>query len=108
MPIILPEEPTPIAKVPSTENKTGGWRTFRPIIHYDKCIRCYICWKFCPDTAIYFASPEAHESPKEALAKFDTVEIDYDFCKGCGICANECPTKAIELVLEESFRGDEE
>ncbi|HHE75870.1 MAG TPA: tungsten formylmethanofuran dehydrogenase, partial [Candidatus Aciduliprofundum boonei] len=25
--IILPEEPTPIAKVPSTENKTGGWRT---------------------------------------------------------------------------------
>ncbi len=106
MSIILPEDPTAIAKVPSTENKTGGWRTFRPVIDYEKCIRCYICWKFCPDTAIYFAKPDKHPAPKDALAKFDTVEIDYDYCKGCGICANECPVNAIELILEQG--GDEE
>ncbi|NPA74569.1 MAG: 4Fe-4S dicluster domain-containing protein [Euryarchaeota archaeon] len=108
MPIILPEEPTPIAKVPSTENKTGGWRTFRPIIDYEKCIRCYICWKFCPDTAIDFAAPEKHPAPKDALKRFDTVEINYDYCKGCGICANECPANAIELVLEQNVGGEEE
>ncbi len=101
MPIILPEDPTPIARVPSTENKTGGWRTFRPVINYEKCIRCYICWKFCPEPAIFFAPPDKYPAPKEALAKFDTIEINYDYCKGCGICANECPTKAIDMVLEE-------
>ena len=101
MPIILPEDPTPIDGVPSTENKTGGWRTFRPVINYEKCIRCYICWKFCPEPAIEFAPPDKYLSPKPALAKFDTVEINYDYCKGCGICANECPTKAIDMVLEE-------
>lgn len=101
MAIILPEDPTPIARVPSTENKTGGWRTFRPVIIYEKCIRCFICWKFCPEPAIEFDSPDAHPAPKPALAKFDTVKINYDYCKGCGICANECPVNAIEMVLEE-------
>ena len=101
MVLILPEEPTPIARVPSTENKTGGWRTFRPEINYEKCIRCYICWKFCPEPAIEFDAPDTYPAPKPALARFDTVKINYDYCKGCGICANECPVKAIEMVLEE-------
>ena len=79
--------PTPITMVPSTENKTGGWRTFRPIINYEKCVKCWTCWKFCPDIAIKIGD----KGPV----------IDYDFCKGCGVCANECPVGAIEMVLEE-------
>ena len=78
---------TPITTVPSTQNKTGGWRTFRPIIDYDKCIRCMVCWKYCPDVAIKIVD--------------DKPVIDYDFCKGCGVCANECPRNAIDMVLEE-------
>lgn len=69
-------------------NKTGGWRTYRPIFDYDKCIKCKLCELLCPDMAV--------------LPKDDGFfEIDYDFCKGCGICANECPKDAIEMVLEE-------
>jgi len=96
--------PTPIATVPSKElNKTGSWRTFRPVIDYTKCIRCYICWKFCPEPAIYFVDGDKHEAPSDAIKKMDAVEIDYDYCKGCGICANECPRNAIDMVLEEKI-----
>ena len=80
---------TPITTVPSDEmNKTGGWRTLRPVIDYDKCIRCWICWKFCPDVAI--AINEIENRP----------EINYDYCKGCGICAKECPKDAISMEKE--------
>jgi len=66
-------------------NKTGGWRSARPIIDYDKCNSCMICWKYCPDICI-----ERRDKPF----------IDLDYCKGCGICAEECPRKAITLVPE--------
>lgn len=81
--------------VPSTENKTGGWRTLRPVIDYDKCVRCMNCWKFCPDAAISMV--EDYEG-----SRWDRrPEINYDYCKGCGICFNECPVKAIEMAREE-------
>jgi 2-oxoacid:acceptor oxidoreductase delta subunit (pyruvate/2-ketoisovalerate family) len=66
-------------------NKTGGWRSVRPVIDYEKCTSCMICWKFCPDLCI-----ELKEKPV----------IDLDYCKGCGICAEECPKEAIKLVPE--------
>ncbi|MBW2995576.1 4Fe-4S binding protein [Candidatus Woesearchaeota archaeon] len=68
----------------SSNVKTGGWRTFKPVIDKSKCINCGTCWKFCPDNAIR-----------------PCIEVDYDFCKGCGICAKECPVKCIEMVKEE-------
>jgi len=72
----------------SKKNKTGGWRTLKPEINRDKCIKCGACWKFCPDNAI--------KMDKEGKAT-----VDYDFCKGCGICARECPVKCITMVKEE-------
>jgi len=71
----------------TVKNKTGGWRSFRPI-DQKKCIKCGICWKFCPDNAVR----------KNEKGEF---EINYDYCKGCGICAKECPAKAIKMVKEE-------
>lgn len=70
----------------STEFKTGDWRTFRPVIDQNKCIKCLTCWIYCPDEAVEWDG--------------EKVAINYDFCKGCGICANECPVKAIQMVLE--------
>jgi len=72
------------------ENKTGAWRSMRPVFYKEKCINCYRCWMFCPDSAIKI------ENDKVA-------GIDYDYCKGCGICAQECPKKvqAIVMVKEE-------
>ena len=66
-------------------NKTGGWRSLRPVIDTEKCTSCMICWKFCPDACI---------TPGEKPV------IDLDYCKGCGICAEECPKGAIALVEE--------
>jgi len=85
--------PTPITHVPSDEFlKTGSWRTFRPVIDRDKCIKCYICWKFCPDVSVKVADDDAYP------------EIDYEFCKGCGICVRECPKDAITMEKEVRTR----
>ena len=67
--------------------KTGTWRTLRPVVDPEKCKQCWVCIKYCPDSAI----DEAVES----------IVIDMDHCKGCGICAHECKFDAIEMVLEE-------
>jgi 2-oxoisovalerate ferredoxin oxidoreductase delta subunit len=81
--------PGPICtKYIDTVNKTGVWRTYRPEIDEEKCTRCYICWKFCPDLSIDIKD---NKTPK----------IMYDYCKGCGICANECPKNAISMIIEE-------
>lgn len=80
---------TPIMDRPTTHNKTGVWRTFKPIIDYEKCTKCYICWKFCPDASITIVKEEDGK-----------VEIDYDHCKGCAVCAEECPVKCIKMERE--------
>ena len=77
----------PITFKDSLSNKTGGWRTFKPIFDESKCIKCYICWKFCPEACI-------------RIKEDGNPEPDYDYCKGCGICASECPKKCIEMVEE--------
>lgn len=80
--------PGPIStELISTINKTGTWRSFRPVIDDKKCTRCYLCWKYCPDVAIEIEA--------------EKVKINYDFCKGCGLCAEDCPKKAITMVMEE-------
>lgn len=70
-------------------NKTGSWRTFKPVLDETKCVKCYICWKFCPEASV------------EIIPNTGMVKINYDYCKGCGICANECPKEAIEMVEEK-------
>jgi 2-oxoacid:acceptor oxidoreductase delta subunit (pyruvate/2-ketoisovalerate family) len=72
----------------SIKNKTGGWRSLRPVIDKSKCISCGRCWQFCPDATIIM--------DKEVKAR-----VDYDYCKGCGICAEVCPVKCIMMKKEE-------
>lgn len=71
----------------SKKNKTGSWRTFRPI-PTDKCSGCAICVSYCPDSAI-----TVNPKTKKAV-------INYDYCKGCLICVQECPNKAIKTEKE--------
>ena len=61
----------------------AGWRTQRPVVDHDLCVRCYVCWTICPDGVID-----------------RDIDIDMNFCKGCGLCAHECPRKAITMVRE--------
>ncbi len=67
--------------------KTGDWRSMRPVVDYDVCIRCGRCYIYCPDM-VYVKVETGHYEP------------NYYYCKGCGICANECPVQAIKMVEE--------
>ena len=68
--------------------KTGDWRSMRPTVDKSRCIRCGVCYLFCPDMAIH----------KTAEGYF---EADLYYCKGCGICAQECFTRCIDMAAEE-------
>lgn len=68
--------------------KTGDWRTFRPVIDQEKCIKCYFCYMYCPEGTIKVADETGE------------VSVEYDYCKGCGICAEMCPKKCIEMEKE--------
>ena len=68
--------------------KTGDWRSKRPITDKTKCIRCGVCYIFCPDMAIC-KTDEGY------------FEADLYYCKGCGICVQECITRCITMVEEE-------
>jgi pyruvate ferredoxin oxidoreductase delta subunit len=68
----------------SRENRTGAWRSRRPVRDAERCNACGLCWLYCPEGCITHG----------------THEIDYDYCKGCGICVTECKRGAISLVRE--------
>lgn len=68
--------------------KTGDWRSLRPTLDKERCIKCAVCWMFCPDEAI-----------EKTGDGYYVANLEY--CKGCGICANECTTKCITMVQEE-------
>ncbi len=81
-------KPIQIAVAPGSSkvNKTGSWRTLRPVFKHETCNDCRICVIVCPDACIAGADK--------------IYDADFDFCKGCGICANECPVNDIDMVLE--------
>jgi pyruvate ferredoxin oxidoreductase delta subunit len=72
----------------ASQYKTGDWRSMRPVVDKEKCIRCGVCYLFCPDMAIY----------KNDEGFFVS---DLYYCKGCGICARECFTGCISMIPEE-------
>jgi len=72
----------------SLKNKTGAWRSSRPVIDKKRCISCGICLKFCPEGCIKYD-------------KHKKADVNYDYCKGDGICARECPVKCIKMEKEE-------
>lgn len=68
----------------SSMRRTGDWSIYKPIIDYDRCTKCMICFIYCPDSAI-------------TIDKSGFPIVDYNVCKGCNICYTECPTKTITI-----------
>lgn len=70
------------------EYRTGSWRSRQPVWNDLKCIKCGICYVYCPEGCI--------QSSEEGFFR-----ASLDYCKGCGICAHECWPRAIKMVEEE-------
>jgi pyruvate ferredoxin oxidoreductase gamma subunit len=68
--------------------RTGDWKSAHPSWNNKRCIKCGICYLFCPEGCI-----------REKEDGY--FEADLYYCKGCGICARECWTEAISMVEEE-------
>lgn len=79
-------EPGAIVTEPGSarQYRTGDWRSQRPVVDKDLCIKCGMCFLFCPEGCI--------KQTEEGY-----FEADPYYCKGCGICAEECPRKAIKM-----------
>ncbi len=87
------------ARKPGERNpyyKKYGARTMRPVVNFDTCIKCTMCWLDCPDEC-FEVTPEGH------------YEVVYSACIGCGICAQVCPVKdCIVMVDELKFTDNED
>lgn len=70
-------------------------RTQRPLVRFDACVKCQICYLECPDES-FIPTPEGH------------YEVNYGHCCGCGLCAEVCPVRdCIVMVDEEVFESNE-
>ena len=70
-------------------------RTARPVVKFDACVKCQICYVACPDEC-FIPTSAGH------------YDINYEHCCGCGICAESCPVQGcIEMVDEEVFDSNE-
>ena len=83
----------------AAEYKTGDWKTFRPEVDRESCIKCLFCWIYCPDMSVKVVI----EKDDKGEEKAKRADFDFDYCKGCGICALECPGKKGNkaIVMEE-------
>ncbi|APV44130.1 pyruvate ferredoxin oxidoreductase delta subunit [Dehalogenimonas formicexedens] len=68
--------------------KTGDWKSQRPTYDFSRCLKCGICYVFCPEGCVR-QNQKGH------------FEANPYYCKGCGICAYECPTRVIVMREEE-------
>ncbi len=71
--------------------KKFSTRTMRPVVDFDKCVKCTLCWLQCPDSC-FDVTPD------------QTYDVNAEACCGCGVCAAVCPVDAcITMVNEAAF-----
>ncbi len=71
--------------------KKFSTRSMRPVINFDTCTKCTLCWLNCPDTCFDVTPDGLYDANMEA-------------CCGCGVCEAVCPVKdCVTMVSEEAF-----
>ncbi|HEY6972191.1 MAG TPA: 4Fe-4S dicluster-binding protein [Candidatus Angelobacter sp.] len=69
-------------------------RTMRPVIDFDTCIKCTLCWLHCPDSC-FDVTPE------------NLYDANMQACCGCGVCEAVCPVKdCVTMVNETEFHDN--
>ena len=71
--------------------KKFSTRTMRPVVNFDTCTKCTLCWLQCPDSC-FDVTPDG------------LYDADMESCCGCGVCEDVCPVPdCITMVNEAEF-----
>jgi len=74
--------------------KKFATRTMRPVVDFETCTKCTICWLQCPDSC-FDVTPTGH------------YDANLEACCGCGVCEAVCPvTDCITMVNEQAFANN--
>ncbi len=74
--------------------KKFSTRTMRPVVNFDTCIKCTLCWLQCPDSC-FDVTPEG------------LYDANMQACCGCGVCEAVCPVPdCVTMVNEAQFQDN--
>ncbi len=73
--------------------KKFSTRTMRPVVNFETCIKCTLCWLQCPDTC-FDVTPEG------------LYDANMEACCGCGVCEAVCPVDKCVTMIEETEFAD--
>lgn len=68
-------------------------RTTRPVVDFDSCTRCSLCWLQCPDGA-FDVTPDGVYDP------------NMEACTGCAVCEAVCPVSGCVTMVSEAEFSD--
>ncbi len=74
--------------------KKFSTRSMRPVINFETCIKCTLCWLQCPDTC-FDVTPDG------------LYDANMESCCGCGVCEAVCPVPdCVTMVNEAEFNDN--
>ncbi len=74
--------------------KKWSTRSMRPVINFETCIKCTLCWLQCPDTC-FDVTPDG------------LYDANMESCCGCGVCEAVCPVpECVTMVSEADFNDN--
>src|SRR5438132_11187975 len=73
--------------------KKWATRTMRPVVDFDKCIKCTLCWLQCPDS-VFDVTPEG------------LYDANLEACCVCGVFEAVCPVTACVTMVYETQSTD--
>lgn len=91
--VVVPGVPRGFQLGPRGQNRNEGFKhgtskTERPVVRFDLCIKCTLCWADCPD--------ECFDPTDDGL-----YDVNYEVCTGCHKCALVCPVKECIVMVDE-------
>ncbi|MBI2171399.1 MAG: (4Fe-4S)-binding protein [Chloroflexi bacterium] len=73
--------------------KKFSTRTMRPIVNFQTCTKCTLCWLQCPDSC-FDVTPDGR------------YDANLEACCGCGVCADVCPVADCVTMVNEAHFND--